>query len=809
MKYITILFIFAFLSACGGGTSVTVAPDSESSITGTFVDDPVQGLPYACSSGTVGLTNTQGEFVCNTGDQVTFHLGGKNIGTVTVQSDFITPYSFFPNQPNAAINLARLLQTVDTDGDANNGTIVLGEGLELPSNLDFSSATFDDAFPSINLVSAEEAKRHLHQSIINKGGIIPTGENIPVANAGLDQEVAIATTVTLDGRNSSDKDNDALHYQWLFITKPNNSTAVLTSALSNTPTYSADVSGTYVIQLIVNDGKTNSLPDTVTITVSPTSRPTDTTPPNTPTLTTTPHITREDSVSVEVNGELNANVFVNGSNKASLSTTGKTTLSLNTSGDDGSKVFSITLKDSANNESAALVITLTKDTTAPNTNAEVSDLQTDDVTPALDGTLPTGDNDTDTSQYTIALIINSIEYAAINNQDGTWRLADGSITALEEGFYDVIIIVTDEAGNETRTTLINQIEINNSGFLIDSALEGIKYVSGQYSGYTDANGMFKYDKDANVTFYLGDESTGIALGNGQTKIDPHNAKRKIITLFDLVGTQDETNQKVLNMGRLLQALDSDNDVSNGITLDARTKESIALLGLRNRIDFDVDVETFSKNNDIYSLFNDLAGHFGEHRGLTSMEDAKAHLVAVRDNTLATKSLNTTTTRGKQKPIVVLTGIFRSIGGVVEGLAYRSGNQFGRTNDKGEFSYEEGKNVKFFIYQLELGITQSKATITPADLIPATSFNHPKPRNIIRLLQAFDAISSDVEKITIDQAVRDALEKYRSQIDLNLPDGRANEALGIAKGDDEFGAQFEDFELGNEILAEILQLRAGN
>jgi len=206
----------------------------------------------------------------------------------------------------------------------------------------------------------------------------------------------------------------------------------------------------------------------------------------------------------------------------------------------------------------------------------VSELQTDDVTPALDGTLPTGDNDTDTSQYTIALIINGVEYAAINNQDGTWRLADGSIAALEEGFYDVIIIVTDEAGNETRTTLVNQIEINNSGFLIDSALEGIKYVSGQYSGYTDANGMFKYDKDANVTFYLSDESTGIVLGNGQTKIDPHNAKRKIITLFDLVGTQDETNQKVLNMGRLLQALDSDNDVSNGITLDARTKESIAL-----------------------------------------------------------------------------------------------------------------------------------------------------------------------------------------------------------------------------------------
>jgi CheY-like chemotaxis protein len=44
------------------------------------------------------------------------------------------------------------------------------------------------------------------------------------------------------------------------------------------------------------------------------------------------------------------------------------------------------------------------------------------------------------------------------------------------------------------------------------------------------------------------------------------------------------------------------------------------------------------------------------------------------------------------------------------------------------------------------------------------------------------------------------------LDINLPDGKANAELGIAKGVDEFGAQFEDFEIGKEILDEIDRLR---
>ena|GEM_PF-2968503 len=446
------------------------------------------------------------------------------------------------------------------------------------------------------------------------------------------------------------------------------------------------------------------------------------------------------------------------------------------------------------------------DTTPPATNATIDTVVTDDITPPLSGNLPSGEDDLNTTNYTIRVKVDDNSYDATNDKDGTWSIADNIISALTKGYHDVNISVTDEAGNSSSTYIANKIEIDNTGFLIDSAVEGIKYVSGAFSGYTDQDGLFKYDKDAGVSFYVGDESTGVSLGSAGIKVDPYNSNRRIITLFDLADTVDENSPKVVNRGKFLQSLDSDGDVSNGITIDQQTRESIALLNLKNHIDFNQDIEAFHNNTDIYNLMNDLAGHFGEHRGLLPTEDVQAHLVAVRDNRLSTLNLSTDKVSGEKEEIEVLDAVFKSINGAVEGLEYRSGNQFGRTDANGAFKYEDGKKVKFSIYQLELGITEAKAVVTPADLVPSTSFNHPKPRNIIRLLNAFDAISGD-DKITIDSAVREALEKYRSQIDINLPDGKANAELGIAKGEDEFGSQFDDFEMGKEILDEIDRLRS--
>ncbi|MCH8069121.1 MAG: hypothetical protein IID16_07665 [Candidatus Marinimicrobia bacterium] len=92
--------------------------------------------------------------------------------------------------------------------------------------------------------------------------------NAPVANAGPDQNVTTGSLVTLDGSGSSDADGDLLTYNWSFTSKPQGSTAALSDCTVMNPTFTADVDGTYVISLIVNDGTFDSEPNMVTVTAS-------------------------------------------------------------------------------------------------------------------------------------------------------------------------------------------------------------------------------------------------------------------------------------------------------------------------------------------------------------------------------------------------------------------------------------------------------------------------------------------------------------------------------------------------------------
>ena len=98
--------------------------------------------------------------------------------------------------------------------------------------------------------------------------VAPPPNRVPTANAGPDQTVTVGATVQLTGSGSSDPDNDPLSYRWTFALTPAGSTAQLTGATSSTPSFIADVTGTFTVQLIVNDGKIDSLADTVTITVT-------------------------------------------------------------------------------------------------------------------------------------------------------------------------------------------------------------------------------------------------------------------------------------------------------------------------------------------------------------------------------------------------------------------------------------------------------------------------------------------------------------------------------------------------------------
>lgn len=92
-----------------------------------------------------------------------------------------------------------------------------------------------------------------------------TANSAPVADAGPDQYVITGSLVTLDGSASSDADSDPLTYAWTLVSRPDGSSATLSSTTAGNPTFTADVDGFYVFSLVVNDGTVASAADTVVI----------------------------------------------------------------------------------------------------------------------------------------------------------------------------------------------------------------------------------------------------------------------------------------------------------------------------------------------------------------------------------------------------------------------------------------------------------------------------------------------------------------------------------------------------------------
>src|SRR5690606_24384678 len=88
----------------------------------------------------------------------------------------------------------------------------------------------------------------------------------PTAYAGADQTVHTGMTVHLDGADSTDVNGDLLTYHWSMLSQPGGSTTTLSDSTGIRPALTINVPGTYIFQLIVNDGIVDSIPDTVTLT---------------------------------------------------------------------------------------------------------------------------------------------------------------------------------------------------------------------------------------------------------------------------------------------------------------------------------------------------------------------------------------------------------------------------------------------------------------------------------------------------------------------------------------------------------------
>jgi len=100
----------------------------------------------------------------------------------------------------------------------------------------------------------------------NESAIVKlAASTVPVANAGADQSVNEAATVTLDGSSSKDADGNTLKYKWSAPDGITLSSTTVAKPTFTVPEVTADK--VYTISLVVNNGSFDSPADQVAITV--------------------------------------------------------------------------------------------------------------------------------------------------------------------------------------------------------------------------------------------------------------------------------------------------------------------------------------------------------------------------------------------------------------------------------------------------------------------------------------------------------------------------------------------------------------
>jgi len=146
----------AILAGCGGGGGGTAPATGgggggRTTTSGQLTNSPIDGVPYsAAPSGLTGTTMNGGMFNFQAGDTVTFNIAGVEIAVPG--GTRITPQTLAEElangnattQANILANLTTLFQTLDNDGDPENGAIEIREGATL-GNTDALLANLDDA----------------------------------------------------------------------------------------------------------------------------------------------------------------------------------------------------------------------------------------------------------------------------------------------------------------------------------------------------------------------------------------------------------------------------------------------------------------------------------------------------------------------------------------------------------------------------------------------------------------------------------------------------------------------------------------
>jgi pectate lyase len=206
-QLLTGLSMALLLAACGGSSnkglpqpgpsssvnnqsSVPIVSSSAQSVSsaaavsvGVFVDSFVVGIGYRTETQS-GVTNERGEFNYRPGEMVTFFIGDLEFPPIPAKA-LVTPLdmaqSLDPSSP-IAINIARLLQSLDADGNPANGIDLTPVPTNFATPLDFALAPEQFAASpavvelvansgSVNtvVISLQQALDHLRETLTFHG----------------------------------------------------------------------------------------------------------------------------------------------------------------------------------------------------------------------------------------------------------------------------------------------------------------------------------------------------------------------------------------------------------------------------------------------------------------------------------------------------------------------------------------------------------------------------------------------------------------------------------------------------------------
>lgn len=201
----TALVTAATLTACGGGGggSATASPTQVA----TFIDSPVAGLAFKSASRS-GLTDRNGNFPYTPGETVTFSIGNMVLGSITPTGNKVTPLQIVPGASNASdprvTRILRTLQTLDSDGDLNNGIQITAWAREVASlktriRLDDDKTTDQDVkerLPSGDYTRSEAQARDHYQEHEDDA----SNDHLGYDNSGSGSGTPVAQPANTNGR---------------------------------------------------------------------------------------------------------------------------------------------------------------------------------------------------------------------------------------------------------------------------------------------------------------------------------------------------------------------------------------------------------------------------------------------------------------------------------------------------------------------------------------------------------------------------------------------------------------------------------